>query len=173
MANVAEIVRDRLDEIEDELDRLNARIASLRAEAAELEVAQRVLARLHVDDEADDADLSRAVVPRPEAFLPTGGTRRKPTSLPAVTDMILKVLENAEKAGIDGLEPRIILAEIQRVWWPDASSESVGPIAWRMSQQGRLRKDGPVYSLPKKESARSHSNLADLLGSEPEGGEAT
>lgn len=169
------MVRDRLDDIEDELERHHVRMAELRAEKEELLTTQRVLARLHsTEDEQYEADLLEAAHARPNvvtAAKPPPSARRKPSSLPSVNDMIIKVLEDAREADFDGLEPRVILAEIQRIWWPDATTESVGPIAWRMSQQGRLEKTGSVYSLPKSKSA-GLEGPADPLASEQEGGGA-
>jgi hypothetical protein len=47
------------------------------------------------------------------------------------------------------MEPKDITAKIREQWWPDAPSQSVGPIAWRMwKKEGRLVKDGNLYSLP-------------------------
>jgi len=177
--DVTDRLRDRLNDVEDEIERLSERIAALRVEAADIKTAQRVLGSIQaVDDDTFDFNTAARFVKVERVMLELDGVdmrrRQKPASLPSVPDMIHKVVADAKEAGFDGLEPKVILAEIQRIWWPEATSESVGPIAWRMSKQGRLVKDGPVYSLPKTESSRTEkTDLDDLLGNLRKGGEAT
>lgn len=180
-SDVTDRLCDRLNDVEDEIERLSERIAALRAEAIDIKTAQRVINSIQIDGDEETNFTSNVAMRTDDLKTAISGLKKlelarkqKPANVPPVPDMIHKVVANAQAAGFDGLEPRLILKEIQRIWWPDATSESVGPIAWRMSKQGRLVKDGPVYSLPKTESSRTAAtDLDDLLDNTQEGGEAT
>jgi hypothetical protein len=53
----------------------------------------------------------------------------------------------AIKSNGRGLEPREMTKFIRANWWPHVKGESVSPIAWRMAQQGQLKKEGSIYKL--------------------------
>lgn len=172
MASQSDRIRERIIEIDDELEGLERRIALLRAELAELNVAQRVLARFDGDDGHND--IPGVSEPATAVFTLTPESQRsqKPATVPTIPDMILKVLTEAHSAGLDGLEPKAILAEVRKRWWPGAPSESIGPIAWRMARDGRLRKSGSLYGIPEGEELRPSDpdDLSDLgINLEPEG----
>lgn len=60
--------------------------------------------------------------------------------------MILEILADHQV-----MNPRDLLGEVQKRYWPDAPSSSVGPTAWRMWKDGRLTKGDDGYSLPNEE----------------------
>jgi hypothetical protein len=86
---------------------------------------------------------------------------------PTVPEMILSVLLRPHLLDDPGMEPKDITAKIREKWWPDAPSQSVGPIAWRMwKKEGRLVKDGNLYSLPPSgERTKPGSSSADFARS--------
>jgi hypothetical protein len=121
-----------------ELESHHARIAALGAEQNELEIAERVFARL-----SGTSDLS------PKS---TGEDAGKPADLPSVPDMIRDVLAFASERGrSNGLRPAELVAVIRARWWPDCPATAVGPIAWRMWKRGALRKVRGLYVLPPPE----------------------
>jgi hypothetical protein len=72
---------------------------------------------------------------------------RKPDGIPAMPEMIKAAIKDAVVHGRKGLEPKEMTAFIRQKWWPHVKGESVSPIAWRMVQQGQLKKDGALYKL--------------------------
>lgn len=140
-----------------------AQVKSLRAtlgqEEEELTTAIRVARRYADEEEATEPDVgpdleSRRIdfVERAEAEaerIESEIEKRKPDTAPTVPEMIHEILLRPHLLGDVGLEPKDILIQIRKRWWPDAPSTSVGPIAWRMwKKEGRLVKDGNLYSLP-------------------------
>jgi hypothetical protein len=73
---------------------------------------------------------------------------RKPTGIPAITDLIVAALEDAVDSGKPGLTPKDMTAFIVKHYWPHARSSSISPIAWRMFDRKQLRKEGDLYMLP-------------------------
>ena len=69
----------------------------------------------------------------------------KPEGTPPVSEMILLALANAHRHGEAGLVPQGLLEVIRAAWWPNATTDSVGPIAWRMWKTGKLGKEGTLY----------------------------
>jgi hypothetical protein len=66
-----------------------------------------------------------------------------------MTDMITASLRDAHKRGLPGLQPKAMAEFIRQKWWPHLKGEAVGPIAWRMLQNGDLGKTGDdLYALP-------------------------
>lgn len=119
-------------------------IADLQAEDADLEVAERALRRLSgttlvVEGQRAEFRLGRK---KPE----------KPESIPTVPEMIITSLEDAASRGLKGLAPRDMTDFINRKWWPEATIDNIGPIAWRMWKRNQLRKSAGKYGLPKSET---------------------
>ena len=59
-------------------------------------------------------------------------------------------------------------------WWPSAESNAVGPIAWRMAENGHLeRLKRGEYALPKQEReqirARTEKEAAKMPWETPQG----
>jgi hypothetical protein len=73
---------------------------------------------------------------------------RKPDGIPPMTEMITTAIKTGIERGLKGLEPAQMTNFIRNQWWPNVKSESVGPIAWRMAQNGQLKKEGSTYKLP-------------------------
>lgn len=70
----------------------------------------------------------------------------------SMPDMITKALQAESLFGdtSEGLEPREILSSIRQLIWPQAKSEAVSSIVWRMWKRGQLEKIGTRYRLPQK-----------------------
>ena len=132
----------RLREIAREEERLTQRLRELHDEKRDLEIAKRVLARLHGPAESQGHHIGA------RAAAEDGGA--KPDGTPTVPEMISEVLADVQRIGMKGLEPALISDSIAKKWWPDVRRESISSIAWRMWKRGQLEKDGPLYRLPKE-----------------------
>ena len=139
-------IRARKDEVADLIGRHEVALAYLRQELVDLEVAIRVCERFH--DRHDYSKILPAKAGAPEEV-------RKPSGIPTMADMITHVLEVSDFDEAGSMEPKEILAQIRKIWWPDAPKDSVGPIAWRMWKEGKLQKDGSRYFLAEKQAQRS------------------
>jgi hypothetical protein len=139
------LLRYRREAIAVQRKELDEQATALKIEDAELETAERVLARFEPTTEAKGTE-------EPSA----GG---KPQNTPTTPVMILTLLKDAERQGKPGLEPREMLLGITKRWWPSVKSEDVAPTAWRMWKEGRLSKDGSLYMLPKNNEAVSNDLL--------------
>lgn len=139
------LIDERRRGIANEIREAKERIAALQAEDRELELALRVLARLH------------GVEPPPKRTEPqllwsnrTVASGSKPGGTPTIPQMIVESLTAAkESRGRVGLEPKEITEYVAKRWWPDVTINNVGPVAWRMWRRGELIKQDSVYSLPK------------------------
>lgn len=147
--NTNDLIFARQQSIQVEIAELSARVDELKAELGELDVAAKVMARL-----SEGAPVAPFAV-KAQTFAPP--TNSKPEGLPTTPDMILSVLSEAKRNGTSTLEPREIMEAIAKRWWPNVTSEMVGPIAWRMWKQGRLVKDGAKYGL-------CEPTIRDLIG---------
>lgn len=155
MADPKNLIAIRRREIENEITRLLARVEALRGELPELEVAERVWARLS-DEGAGNQEretLAEAAATRAEAVV----AATKPPGTPTIPDMITTALMEALRKGVIGLEPRDMARYIANRWWPNVPSVAISPIAWRMWKRNDLEKDGPIYKLPR------NAETADLL----------
>lgn len=158
MSNPAYQIKARVAQIDEQLAAHDHAKRLLLAERGDLVTTLSVLVRFSGEDsvelglepdlESRRYDLVTAAeeeAARQEAEV----EKRKPEGAPTVPEMILEVLLRPHLLGDPGLEPKAILAKIRERWWKDAPSASVGPIAWRMwKKEGRLVKDGNLYSLP-------------------------
>jgi hypothetical protein len=147
MPGISDIqVRARLAEVVDLIGRHEVALAYLKQEHGELEIAVRVMDRFYERQSFGELLPPDRAAPEPD----TG----KPAGVPTVPHMIAEVL--SLRALLDGpgaaLAPKEILAEIRRLWWPDARTNDVSPILWRLAKEGRLAKTGKTYSLPKEET---------------------
>jgi hypothetical protein len=141
-------------EIEAAQAEFEAKIVGLKAEAKELDIAERVFARLSSEDHSSTGQDHRRVKEEEE-------TEGKPEGLPAVSEMIKEALAHAVMQGGLGLKPAAILAYIRGKWWSEAESNDVGPIAWRMWQNDQLLKyeDGE-YGLLEAEQQTVREDFA-------------
>lgn len=115
------------------------RVADLEAELEELQIAERVFAKL--TGEATDGSGG-------------GANTGKPANTPPVTDMIREALAHGKSLGTARMKPAEMLSYIQGKWWPSADSTAVGPIAWRMWQRDELdRYQDGTYSLKDEKEA--------------------
>jgi len=137
-------------------------ISDLAVEDRELIVAERVLARLSGQEvEVPAQGIVRELSPVAAA---------KPPNIPSMPDMIMAAIKDGYSKGQRGLEPKDMVAHIALQWWPEVPPTSVGPIAWRMSKDGRLAKDPerPIYFLPNEEAP-----AGDTAGASEPGGAST
>ena len=140
MAGETNLIHDRRAEIASERERLQAEIDRLAKEEAELDVAERVIRNLEARSAFGDAH-------KEIEAMASGQLGKKPTDIPTVPEMIVKVFE--QTGAPDGLSPKEITEYIRMTWWPGASAAEVSPIAWRMAKRGQLQKEGSIYRLPK------------------------
>jgi hypothetical protein len=144
-------LKQRRQEIAEEIAALTDKISALKAEDADLEKADVVMARFIDEDRFYPANISRVVAG--VAGVGASGevkTEGKPAGTPTTPNMIVMLLKEAVSQGKPGLEPREMQMLIARRWWPTVKSEDIGPTAWRMWREGRLSKaEGEsLYMLP-------------------------
>lgn len=168
------LITSRREAIEQEIIFLNNRIARLKAELPDLAVAERVLMNL-VEMEGKSAAMVSGsfalsgtlkppdpIPPEPPEPIDPQGSTRKPDGIPTMPDMILTILTDEYAKGVRGLEPREMTNIISHRWYPGVTTDSVGPIAWRMFKRGQLRKDGALYLLPQASAAADLKNPAPV-----------
>ena len=132
----------RRKEIENEISAVLAHLESLRIELKDLDIAERVFARLYGPAESEAEEEG-------DASQTEDAKNRKPAGLPTVKQMIFELLAEARNANKPGLTPTDLTDLIQLKWWPGATSVIVGPGAWRLWKAGKLEKDeGGRYRLP-------------------------
>lgn len=163
MANPADLIRARLSQIDAQLSDMDATGRLLRGERHDLVTTLMVLERFGGDDGVafPEPDLEARRVSdapsdtRPEIAARAKADTTKPPGTPTVPEMIVEVLLRPHLLGYPGLEPKDITAKIRERWWPDAPSQSIGPIVWRMwKKDKRLVRDGALYALPPDEPRR-------------------
>jgi hypothetical protein len=111
---------DRRTEIE-------AEIARLKEEAAELDIALRVLRRFGGVTLDDIGQPTKLGPPRPEGA-------------PSLFEMTDTVIRDAIKAGKPGLRNREIVAEIGKKYWPGVQPQQVLPAIYGFVKKGRINK---------------------------------
>lgn len=121
--------------IQGELSHLKSQIEALEVERGELEVAARVLHRLGLL--AEEAG--------PELPLPATVTINE--TRPTVPDMIRASVADIVSLGLDGATNQMVLAETTRRWGV-SDPNVVRPTIWRMVKDGRLIRNGDLYTLP-------------------------
>lgn len=105
---------------------IQAQIKALRAELAEVDVAERAL--LSVNGEAMKGRRERG----------TGGSGKK-----TLKEMAVEVLQNYP----DGLEAANILSEIEKKYGVTVQRESLSPQLSRLGQDEVLKRDGLIWKL--------------------------
>jgi hypothetical protein len=139
------LLRYRREAIATLLKQLDEQATALRLEDAELETAERVLARFEpTPDPGETKEVNAS---------------GKPQNTPTTPSMIVTLLKDAERQGKRGLEPKEMLIQITKRWWPSVKSDDVAPTAWRMWKDGRLEKDGSLYMIKKNNEAVSDDLL--------------
>lgn len=138
---------------------------SIKAETEELQTAVRVLTRLGGINLFDDAPTQTDAENVPESASDDDGkTLGKPDGLPTMPTLIMTILRECQRQDV-GLEPREIVEGIRHRFWPDAPTDAVGPIAWRMWKRKELDKVGSRYRLPQKRfSGMTGEELGKLFG---------
>src|SRR5260370_1311473 len=131
MTDQLKLVRDRREAVEAEIEHLIARIAALKAELPDLQVTERTLARLagvesppslssmFAEPSENEAERKPITSAQLAAALNAGG---KPSGTPTTPDMIMTLLMESKRRGLDGMEPRDLTRAISRRWWPSVKS---------------------------------------------------
>lgn len=141
------LITNRRREVEAEIERLKISISEHEAELAELDTAERVMARL---SGAKWVAPSKANQQEPTIVPPEVNKRERP-----LTDKIQIVLQEAHRRGLKGLEPKEIYENIIAKGW-SADVSAVRSTTWRIWKDGRLSKpdpDSPLYTVPEREKA--------------------
>jgi hypothetical protein len=133
------LLRDKRRELDDKIVTMKTELAQMLEQAAEFEIAERVLLSLGGDDDDEDQDGNK---PKEET------APAKPRRIPSTPDMIVEAIRNVQPMLGSGILPSNILDFIRSKWWPEAQPKDINPVAWRMAREGRLSKIGGNYALP-------------------------
>lgn len=152
MSGPVDMIAERLAALETQMASLELGLKALREERDELLVAVRVIRRFS----GEEREIAVAMVigdqkKGPSASLDEDarierGERATQRAEKTTPQMILEILADHEV-----MNSKQLLEEVQKRYWPDAPSSSVGPTAWRMWKDGRLTKGDAGYSLPNEE----------------------
>lgn len=127
------------------MDRLRQALAGYEAELAEIEAAERVIARYtgQAGSEGSHADRKE----------PQAASSRS-ANQPSVTEMIVHVLRSAERQGLAGLEPADAYDAILERGW-QVNKDTLRARMWKMEQGGKLSKveNTSLYMLPRENKA--------------------
>jgi len=148
-------------------DHLGA-LQELDAEDAELDVADRVIARLTATPPSVSPSKAVSLVASLNEYAggTPPGTGKKPPNIPTLPEMIREILKSTNQSSPVSLTPKEMAEKIRLLWWPEVTPTEVSPIAWRMAQRGELAKDGSVYSLPPPNAAE-HLGTTSYASGEP------
>jgi hypothetical protein len=130
-ANKRDDLLRQLDDLNREDERLKIGLSVRDAVASELGIAEPTLE-------------SQGYVP------PATKARKKPDGTPTMPEMISAILIEAETEGHVKLESQEIIQRVRAKWWPDAQSNDISPLLWRLSKTGKLIKMGTAYALPSR-----------------------
>jgi hypothetical protein len=132
-----DLLTNRRREVMAEIARLKARMAAMETELAELDTAGKVIARLSGATWPPTGQGNESQPPSPASREP-----KRP-----MTAMIHAILEDAQKEGLDGLEPKNIARWVGEAFHFKPKGEYVSSIVWRMWQRGQVQKKGSLYYL--------------------------
>jgi hypothetical protein len=161
-------IRARRDGIEQEITRHREAIAALEQKRSELEIAERVISEFSAEPQTAAAETRQR--PRqsaqPKQKRPKG-KRQKPGNLPTVPEMITAALRDARERGVAGMRPKEVTAFIRKTYWPQAPSEAITPIIWRMwNKDGVLENNNGIYSFLVVKQAQSNGVSEHPSGSD-------
>ena len=103
-----------LKDIEARKKEIAQTMSAMQRELEDLEAATRVM--LRIQGHQKQAGLDIVIVPKPEP------TSKRPEGVPTTFDMTENVLEDAEKAGKDGLTAKELVEAIREKYWPGLKS---------------------------------------------------
>ena len=129
------VIADLRKKLQGDIERKRAELEELLAQDAEYQTAERVLLSIG------------ATAIAPEAKSPAqADDKAKDDDAPStVPDMIIAVIQEAYAESHRGVTGGEIFATIQRRWKPDAKSDGVRPVIWRLEKGGRIKKKGKFY----------------------------
>jgi hypothetical protein len=141
-SSAEDAVRQRIDEVDEYIARLERSVGLLASERIKLvEALEAIISSESNRSELDSLGAAEIV----EAL---GHGDRSSSSLPSLPDLVVEVLRSASLIGEQSLTPQEITARIRAKWSRSVAATSIGPIAWRMARDGRLVRDGGAYALP-------------------------
>lgn len=136
-----DIVKSRLQEVQQERADLERRLAENRQEESDLEVTVRTLARLY-----------KVAAPEVGPVVADASRRGKPSDIPTVPDMAETIMrEQFDLNRKLWMEQQDIVQAIRQRWWPDAETNDITPTLWRVAtkqEPPRFLKDGTKYAIP-------------------------
>ena len=147
----------RLKDIQASIEKLEAKIAVLQAEQAEINIAQNVIDRL---SGAKKKDLKLPLSHKKKRIRPKG--KERPEGIPTTPEMMRLAIIAANKEGKVGLSGQELYEVIGKQWWPGVDPNLIKPTAWRLEKEGRLGKIGDKYTLPKVGNDDEFLDLDDL-----------
>jgi hypothetical protein len=142
----------RRREIEQRMAQIKSDLVVYEKELVELDIAERVWARLSGAVRAETRPADQSATP------PFRGILAKKLTLPEMIEAVVRE-EQETTSHFDGWEPKEIGKQIEKKFSVEVSGPAVGSITWRMWKRGQLVKvDGTAaYRLPDKKKP------ADLL----------
>ena len=151
------VIEDKITIYRVEIGQREEAIAVLLNEDRELEIAAKVIERF--SSPAPKQAIATTDGEEPEIAEEDSS---KPGGIPTTPVMIAEAVSDAHSRGSPGLEPLGMLSYIQARYWPGASVNNIGPIAWRMWKRGQLVKKGVKYALPAAEGLIKLAEEANL-----------
>jgi hypothetical protein len=141
-------------EIRHQIDILDQQMQALEHDEINLAAIERALSRNEQDQPIQAvgeivARLVGSVSPQAERF------SRKPSHLPSVVEMARLALQAPQGEAQKWLSAAEITEIIKNNWWPDVSSDFIGPQLWRAAKRGALTKEGMRYALLAPSSSAS------------------
>lgn len=138
MATELERVQYQKARVAERIAELGRERAALEAEASDLAITERTLAKLNQID-----------LPRIFSAASTGYNqqvvRKKPQGIPTIYVMVLTLFRERGEYLIEGSE---LVQAIKDRWWPTASNNDISPTLWRLHKTGKLVKKGSRYAVP-------------------------
>lgn len=135
-----EMVR-RIDNVREKRDRLLRQVDDVNRELERLEISLSTYDSIKADVEGEPSGNVKGAIP------PATKAKKKPEGTPTIAEMINMVLVDAKAKGTDALESQEIVHRIRAKWWPDAQSNDIAPLMWRLAKNEKLKKIGTKYSL--------------------------
>lgn len=144
------VLKIRRQHITAEVERLRKALAGYEAELAEIEAAERVIARYTGAERREAGPITEPFTAVLSATPRRSGV--SPDAQPSVPDMVVHVLMAADRQGRKGLEPAEAYEAILDYGW-SVNKDTLRAAMWKMAGRGKLKKvgDTSTYALPDEE----------------------
>jgi hypothetical protein len=151
-----------------ELERLKRDTATYEAELAELDVAERVYARISGAPAVAPGVWGnpRTMAASAPAAVATNGADEEESdeSGPTLPVMVFQILDEAKAEGKKGVDSSEMLKIIHARWKPEFTPDQLRPTLWRMvKKQKKLRKRGRLYSRVEEAAAEPSQGQLDVV----------